>query len=99
MNSYEMHSNDMPVWEQPPVVPRRLRDNRYAASAAMARTRPGKWVRMPGDFPLSTASQIRLGKFAAFRDGRWEATSRGTGDGGRRAHVWVRYLGAETAQG
>jgi hypothetical protein len=50
---------------------------------------------MPGDFPLSTASQIRLGKFSAFREGRWETTSRRTGGGSKRSHVWVRYLGVE----
>jgi hypothetical protein len=48
---------------------------------------------MPGDFAPSTASMIRGGHFAAFRDGRWESTSRSTGSDGKRSHVWIRYLG------
>jgi hypothetical protein len=90
-----MNINEVPILENPPAAPRRLRDNRYAASAELARARRGEWVRMPGDYAASTASQIRLGKFAAFREGRWESTSRSTGDGEKRSYVWIRYLGAE----
>jgi hypothetical protein len=94
-----MSSNNVPILEAPPANPRRLRDNRYAASAELAWSRPGEWVRMPGSYGPSVAWMVRNGRLAAFRGGVWEATSRSTDADRTRYDVWIRYLGPEAGQG
>ena len=62
----------------------------WAAIAEQLRSRPGKWARIPGRPGNSTATLINQRRLVAFRDGRWQATTR-LGD------LYVRYLGPDPA--
>ena len=86
-----------PVWEEPPPVIRGRRPlTDYEAAARLARTRPGQWLRLPGDYPLASGTRIRHGRVRGFREGKWEVNARATEPGNlTRVHIWVRYIGPQ----
>lgn len=62
----------------------------YIDAAALLKQNPGKWAlleqRASNQLAAGVASRIKTGYIPSFRDGVYEAASRG-GD------VWVRYVG------
>jgi hypothetical protein len=64
----------------------------------LARTRPGEWLRMPGDYSASTATHIRRSVYAHLRGEKWEARSAAAETQGRH-HIWIRYMGPADAEG
>lgn len=91
-----MTNDDQPRFEDPPLDARRRVD--WEAMAALARTRPGQWLRIPGDHSAAVGSNAVVGpnRNRAFRDGRWEYTRRYARSSGRYL-LWIRYMGSEEA--
>lgn len=92
----------MPVkWvDAPPAAQpgrkKNVREPKWAKEARQYRARPGQWGILCDDASSALAWQLSHQQVVAFREGRWEATSRAlpTSKPGR-GRIYVRYLGDE----
>jgi hypothetical protein len=84
-------SNEEAVWEDPPVNVRSKGAQFWFDQAELAKSRPGEWLRVPGEHNAAQSYNITSNKIKAFSTGVWEAKSRRVSVSG--CHIYVRYMG------
>lgn len=86
------------VFEDPPPIERAgggaAPSEFWGKMADLARTNPGQWLRLPGNYAPGMSSMVRKGQRKAFTEGQWDAQTRAVpGTNPKRHTLWIKYLG------